>query len=100
MSLNLYPLSSQTPLHLAVLLRKQEIIERLVMSGASVSVMDYNGDTPLHLACRTGDRDLVFYVINGGSMQRPIGRDAALKTRNFNGRFLSFHLVRRVNLRG
>ena len=70
------------------------------MSGASVSVMDYNGDTPLHLACRTGDRDLVFYAINGGVNQRSIGRDAAFRTRNFTGRFLSFHFAMRVNFSG
>ncbi|XP_071445217.1 NF-kappa-B inhibitor cactus-like isoform X2 [Hetaerina americana] len=45
----------QSPLHLAVLTRQARVVRRLVVAGASVDQRDRHGDTPLHLAARTGD---------------------------------------------
>ncbi|XP_060073340.1 NF-kappa-B inhibitor cactus-like [Ylistrum balloti] len=49
----------QTALHLAVLTRQVSVVRRLVVGGACVEMCDRNGDTPLHIACRQGDIDLV-----------------------------------------
>lgn len=46
---------SQTPLHLAVLTRQPRVARRLVASGACPRARDLCGNTPLHLACATGD---------------------------------------------
>lgn len=45
----------QSPLHLAVLTNQVRITRRLILGGANPSVRDIEGNTPLHLACITGD---------------------------------------------
>ena len=49
----------QTPLHLAVLTNQVEIARRLIVGGADIEIQDCNGDTPLHIACRLGDLQMV-----------------------------------------
>lgn len=48
---------SQTPLHLAALTRQGQLVRRLVIAGATLDKRDRRGNTPLHLACETGDLD-------------------------------------------
>ncbi|XP_039624559.1 NF-kappa-B inhibitor alpha-like isoform X1 [Polypterus senegalus] len=44
----------QTPLHLAVYLRLVKTVRDLVLWGADTNLQDWNGNTPLHLACDYG----------------------------------------------
>lgn len=49
----------QTPLHLATMTRRDDVIVRLLQNGARRRVFDRDLDTPLHIACRQGDVDRV-----------------------------------------
>lgn len=53
----------QTPLHLAALTHQMEIARRLMVGGADIEIQDSNGDTPLHIACRLGDIDMVSVLL-------------------------------------
>ncbi|XP_046589763.1 NF-kappa-B inhibitor cactus [Neodiprion lecontei] len=44
-----------SPLHVAVLTRQARIVRSLVLAGANPALRDMNGNTPLHLACTSGD---------------------------------------------
>ena len=57
--LNIVNDQRQTALHLAVIVKLEAVARRLMTSGASVDVRDSNGNTPLHVACREGDSNLV-----------------------------------------
>nr|XP_046267972.1 nuclear factor of kappa light polypeptide gene enhancer in B-cells inhibitor, alpha b [Scatophagus argus] len=52
----------QTPLHLAVITNQADVCQRLLLSGCDPTLVDDNGDTPLHMACRHGNL-LCFSVI-------------------------------------
>lgn len=47
----------QTVLHLAIIMRRTQVIQSLVSRGAALFVCDVNGNTPLHLACQMGYTD-------------------------------------------
>uniref|UniRef100_A0A5F8H5D6 NF-kappa-B inhibitor alpha n=1 Tax=Monodelphis domestica TaxID=13616 RepID=A0A5F8H5D6_MONDO len=44
----------QTPLHLAVITKQPEIAETLLKAGCDPELRDFQGNTPLHLACEQG----------------------------------------------
>jgi NF-kappa-B inhibitor alpha len=48
-----------TPLHLAVLTKQPQIVRALVLSGASLTMRDKHGNTPLHHACALGSLECV-----------------------------------------
>lgn len=54
----------QTPLHLAVLTNQVDIARRLMVGGADLEMQDCNGDTPLHVASRVGNRDMVSVLLS------------------------------------
>ncbi len=87
---------SQTPLHLSVFLENLEMVKQLVDHGASVAVMDRNGDTPLHLACRTKNVGLVRYLMSGdGVHKESIGLQSALAVKNYEGEVPKFNQARK-----
>ncbi|XP_058790152.1 NF-kappa-B inhibitor cactus-like [Phymastichus coffea] len=45
----------QTALHLAVMTNQPEIVRKLVLAGADISIRNHQGNTALHLACISGD---------------------------------------------
>lgn len=49
--LKLSPFSPQSPLHLAVYLGQEEVVEALVIKDVNLELQDRKGDTALHLAC-------------------------------------------------
>lgn len=53
----------QAPLHLAVLTGQISIVRALINNGANVTLRDQQGNTPLHIACRKGDRDSVSVLV-------------------------------------
>lgn len=61
--LNIQNYLHQCPLHLAVLTRQTEIVKALIEKGANVTLRDQQGNTPLHIACRMGDRDSVMALV-------------------------------------
>lgn len=44
----------QTALHLAVIMEQPHIVEKLLKAGCDPRVVDRNGNTALHIACRRG----------------------------------------------
>ncbi|XP_074069479.1 NF-kappa-B inhibitor alpha [Macrotis lagotis] len=44
----------QTPLHLAVITKQPKIAETLLKAGCNPELRDFQGNTPLHLACEQG----------------------------------------------
>ena len=57
----------QTPLHLASLRNREEIVEALLNAGAAVNAQDNNGDTPLHLAAYSKNEESIELLINAGA---------------------------------
>ncbi|XP_056659122.1 nuclear factor NF-kappa-B p105 subunit isoform X4 [Monodelphis domestica] len=45
----------QTPLHLAVITKQEDVVEDLLRAGADVSLLDRLGNSALHLAAKEGD---------------------------------------------
>ncbi|XP_054762961.2 transient receptor potential cation channel subfamily A member 1-like [Lytechinus pictus] len=58
---------SNTPLHLAVLKRKTEVIQRLFDEGVDVNVRKKNGMTPIHIAAMNGATTTVMQLIENGA---------------------------------
>lgn len=48
-----------SPLHVAVLTHQPEIVRHLIVAGADLTVRNYRGNTPLHVACENGDLECV-----------------------------------------
>lgn len=44
----------QTPLHVATMANRPEMVELLLLSGAKFDIQDRRGNTPLHIACQKG----------------------------------------------
>ena len=59
--------ADETPLYLATVSGNQHTVKRLVRAGASVvgiGAQSNNGDTPLHVAARNGDDDLLSWLLS------------------------------------
>lgn len=48
-----------SPMHVAVLTHQPEIVRHLIVAGADLTVRNYRGNTPLHVACENGDLECV-----------------------------------------
>ncbi|XP_059480520.1 ankyrin repeat and KH domain-containing protein 1-like [Neocloeon triangulifer] len=55
-------------LHHCVLLRQLEIVQLLLQAGALANLRDDSGDTPLLLAVRTGQLDMVTLLLGNGAI--------------------------------
>uniref|UniRef100_A0A1A9Z1N5 Uncharacterized protein n=1 Tax=Glossina pallidipes TaxID=7398 RepID=A0A1A9Z1N5_GLOPL len=53
----------RTPLHLATLAQRPKILRALLLAGASPAICDRQGNTALHLACRSGVEESVLAII-------------------------------------
>lgn len=71
-SLNLANTRMETPLTIAVMANRPEMVELLISAGANVYVRNKTGDTILHLACQRGFKEVVDIVLNhiGASIER------------------------------
>ncbi|XP_071788622.1 NF-kappa-B inhibitor epsilon-like [Asterias amurensis] len=69
----------QTPLHLSVLTRQQDICRALVLGNAQIDCTDRNGDTPLHIACRLRDEGCIRALTEGIS---PLERKRGMVPQN------------------
>lgn len=72
----------QTPLHLAVITKQPEVCLSLLVSGCDPTLVDNNGDTPLHIACRHGNLHC-FSVITQHS--RPEHLRTSMAACNYSG---------------
>ena len=64
-----YSKTGITPLHKACFSTKRlaEILKLIYLDCQNVNVQDNNGETPLHFACKLGNRDVVEALMLGGA---------------------------------
>lgn len=74
----------QTPLHVAVFVNDLPMIEFLLQNGASVTVQEREGRTPIHIACERGDIDSLRLLIQT-IIQRGESTHSVLNISDFNG---------------
>uniref|UniRef100_A0A1A9W9G2 Uncharacterized protein n=1 Tax=Glossina brevipalpis TaxID=37001 RepID=A0A1A9W9G2_9MUSC len=53
----------RTPLHLAALAKRPQVLRKLLLAGANPTICDRQGNTALHLACRSGFKESVLALI-------------------------------------
>ncbi|KAL7872756.1 hypothetical protein AOLI_G00118270 [Acnodon oligacanthus] len=78
----------QTALHLAVYTEQPQIVERLLKAGCDPTLVDDNGNTALHISCRTGSLTCFGLLTQHCPDQLP----AILQTPNYSGQ-KCLHLV-------
>ncbi|XP_053377893.1 ankyrin repeat and protein kinase domain-containing protein 1-like [Mercenaria mercenaria] len=59
---------SESPLHLAVIDGRADIVDLLLSHGIDVTTTNLYGETPLHVACRTGNTAVVKKLLDAGSL--------------------------------
>ncbi|XP_048378416.1 NF-kappa-B inhibitor beta-like [Stegostoma tigrinum] len=101
--LNLQNDLNQTALHLAVIVRRADFVERLVAAGANLLLQEKDGNTALHLACMERATScvqaLLFHHVHGlknSSLFDPSQVSQQLNCYNYNG-FTPLHLAVKVN---
>lgn len=68
--------NSQTPLSLAVKLRDLESVSTLLELGADARISDLDtGDSPLHVAVRNGDADIIRAILSSNTALRTAGHE-------------------------
>lgn len=82
----------QTPLHVAVLANRPEMVQLLAEFGAQLNVHDRQGNTPLHLASQRGLARIVEIILDAVASQRKESVQQVLGTCNFDG-YTSLHLA-------
>lgn len=56
-----------TPLHMAAIDNRSDLIREFIMSGAAINARDLDGNTPLHLACKFDRTDVVYELLCAGA---------------------------------
>lgn len=84
----------QTPLHVAVLANRPEMVQILVDSRAKLNVHDRRGNTPLHLAVQRGLIAIVQIILDAAAnkVQEGLTAQQTLEAYNFDG-YTSLHLA-------
>lgn len=72
----------QTPLHLAVITRQPNIVDRLLRAGADPTALDRNGQTAFHLCCEYNQPECLSVVLTRSSPPH-------LEIRNYQGMLFS-----------
>lgn len=75
----------QTPMHVATMANRPEIVSLLIESGANMGIHDRKGNTPLHLACQKGFPEIVQIILDSRIGTFPNNKDNILEITNFDG---------------
>lgn len=78
----------QTPLHVATMANRPEMVQLLLASGAKLNIHDRRGNTPLHLACQKGLIEIAGIIL-----------DDILESTTDNGLTLK-HYLQQANFEG
>ena len=78
----------QTPLHLAVLTNQPNVVEKLVLSGASTNIPDRKGNTPAHIACKKGEVKCLQTLLRRPEPQGGQSKYADLVLTNHDGQWI------------
>ncbi|KAG9506515.1 hypothetical protein J7337_000047 [Fusarium musae] len=65
-------MNPQGPLHIATRLNDLAAFKALVVAGADIEQLDYNGSTPLHIAAAANALSVAEYLISSGARLNPI----------------------------
>ncbi|KAL4704351.1 hypothetical protein ACJJTC_010736 [Scirpophaga incertulas] len=87
----------QTPLHLAVMGGHSVITKMLVNAGASISVRDCNGKTPVHIAAETGSEKCLHALLAPVREQPYRKLSPILNQKDYNGQ-MCVHLAATTGL--
>lgn len=87
--LNIVNRFGHTALHLAVLAGQPHITKILVDSGASISIRDFNGDTPFHIAVQRKYMKSLKYLLEPVK-KCPWEFVPVLDQKNYTGKFFNF----------
>lgn len=90
-SLNVQNNYLQTPLHLAVITKQNQIVQRLIKAGARMDIRDYKGNTALHIAAREGYVEIAHTLLQSANSNRDMGMQI-LEARNYDGQ-LCIHMA-------
>lgn len=86
----------QTPLHVATLANRLEMVQMLISSGAKLDSYDRRGNTPLHLACQKGLVDIAETILDAIPTEptetNSLSRAQMINSCNFDG-FTCLHLA-------
>lgn len=85
--LHLHDREKYTPLHVASLRGNTESAKLLVQCGAEVNALSARGETPLLLACKSGNLDLIKFLLENGAIET---------LKDNRGNFVDFELVQRA----
>lgn len=81
----------QTPLHVAVLANRPEMVDLLLRSGAKLNIPDRRGNTPVHLACQKGLVEILIIMLESLTQADKLPREGLLvleqhiESTNFDG---------------
>lgn len=78
----------QTPLHVATMANRPEMVQLLLASGAQLGIHDRRGNSPLHLACQKGSMEIAEIIL-----------DYVLESTSDNGLTLK-HYFKQANFEG
>lgn len=84
----------QTPLHVAVMANRPEMVQLLVASHAQMNIHDRRGNTPLHIACQGGHTEIAELILNSiaSKQQEGLTVKSMIESFNFDG-YTCLHLA-------
>ena len=82
----------RTPLHLAVDLKKMNLVKRLLQKGASLTVKDHRGHCPIHIAAIQGNIDILRVLYLADQTQDKL-RISSYGTKSVIKGFSLFHIA-------
>lgn len=88
----------QTPLHVATMANRPDMVELLLLSGAKFDIQDRRGSTPLHIACQKGFTQIASIILDNFSKNH-LSLRQYIEVTDFDGQ-TCLHLAAAHNQKG